>query len=96
MAFAGSYGPGATYAWSSAQDNNLLTTSLYTDYFKSFNKNNFKVMVGFNTELYKQNYVYAKRDDVISDEVPSIDASMGKDYTSANKKEWQLPVSSDV
>ena len=47
MAFAGSYGPGATYAWSSAQDNNLLTTSLYTDYFKSFNKNNFKVMVGF-------------------------------------------------
>lgn len=88
MAFAGSYGPGATYAWSSAQDNNLLTTSLYTDYFKSFNKNNFKVMVGFNTELYKQNYVYAKRDDVISDEVPSIDASMGKDYTSANKKEW--------
>ena len=88
MAFAGSYGPGATYAWSSAQDNNLLTTSLYTDYFKSFNKNNFKVMVGFNTELYKQNYVYAKRDDVISDEVPSIDTSMGKDYTSANKKEW--------
>ena len=88
MAFAGSYGPGATYAWSSAQDNNLLTTSLYTDYFKSFNKNNFKVMVGFNTELYKQNYVYAKRDDVISDEVPSIDTSMGKDYTSATKKEW--------
>ena len=88
LAFAGSYGPGATYAWSSAQDNNLLTTSLYTDYFKSIQKNNFKVMVGFNTELYKQNYVYARRDDVISDEVPSIDASMGKDYTAANKKEW--------
>ena len=32
--------------------------------------------------------MYAKRDDVISDEVPSIDTSMGKDYTSANKKEW--------
>lgn len=88
LAFAGSYGPGATYAWSSAQDNNLLTTSLYTDYFKSVQKNNFKVMVGFNSELYKQNYVYARRDDVISDEVPSIDASMGKDYTAANKKEW--------
>lgn len=88
LAFAGSYGPGATYTWSSAQDNNLLTTSLYTDYFKSIQKNNFKVMVGFNTELYKQNYVYARRDDVISDEVPSIDASMGKDYTAANKKEW--------
>lgn len=88
LAFAGSYGPGATYAWSSAQDNNLLTTSLYTDYFKSIQKNNFKVMIGFNTELYKQNYVYARRDDVISDEVPSIDASMGKDYTAANKKEW--------
>ena len=88
LAFAGSYGPGATYAWSSAQDNNLLTTSLYTDYFKSVQKNNFKVMIGFNTELYKQNYVYARRDDVISDEVPSIDASMGKDYTAANKKEW--------
>lgn len=88
LAFAGSYGPGATYAWSSAQDNNLLTTSLYTDYFKSIQKHNFKAMVGFNTELYKQNYVYARRDDVISDEVPSIDASMGKDYTSANKREW--------
>lgn len=88
LAFAGSYGPGATYAWSSAQDNNLLTTSLYTDYFKSIQKNNFKLMVGFNSELYKQNYVYARRDDVISDEVPSIDTSMGKDYTAANKKEW--------
>lgn len=88
LAFAGSYGPGATYAWSSTQDNNLLTTSLYTDYSQSFGKNNFKIMAGFNTELYKQNYVYAKRDDVISDDVPSIDASMGKDYTSANKKEW--------
>lgn len=53
-------------------------------------------MVGFNTELYKQNYVYAKRDDVISDEVPSIDTSMGKDYTSANKRNGLLPVSSDV
>ena len=50
LAFAGSYGPGATYAWSSAQDNNLLTTSLYTDYFKSIQKNNFKLMVGFNSD----------------------------------------------
>ncbi|NDV60416.1 TonB-dependent receptor [Bacteroides sp. 519] len=88
MAFNGSFSPGATYASVSKQDNNLLTTNLYTDYVHSLGKNNFKVMVGFNSELYKENYVYARRDDVISDQVPSIDASMGKDYTSAWKQEW--------
>ena len=47
-----------------------------------------KIYRSIDSELYKQNYVYARRDDVISDEVPSIDTSMGKDYTAANKKEW--------
>lgn len=88
LAFNGSYNPGATYASVSKQDNNLLTTNLYTDYIRSFNRNNLKLMVGFNSELYKENYVFAKRDDVISDQIPSIDASMGKDYTSAWKQEW--------
>lgn len=88
LAYNGAYGPGSSYASSSKQDNSLFSTNLYTDYSTSIKKNNFKVMVGFNSELYKENYVFAKRDDVISDGIPSIDASMGKDYTSAWKQEW--------
>lgn len=88
LAFNGANGPGATYAWSMGQGNNLLTTNLFADYSKSINRNNLKVLVGFNSELYKENYLYARRDDVISDLVPSINTSMGKDYTSAYMQEW--------
>lgn len=75
LAFAGLYDQAPLSCLVSAQDN-LLTTSLYTDY-QIYTEEQLKVMVGFNTELYKQNYGGARRDDVISDEALSIDASIG-------------------
>ena len=41
---------------------NYYTTNIYSDYFKQFDSGHyFKVMAGFNSELYKTRYVQAKR-----------------------------------
>ena len=41
---------------------NYYTTNIYSDYFKQFDSGHyFKVMAGFNSELYKTRYVQAQR-----------------------------------
>lgn len=87
-AYKDDLGPGSSYAKQQAQRNTLTTINIYSDYTYRLKKNTFKIMAGFNSEIYKTNEFMSRRDDVISDMVPSIDTSMGKDYTSGNLKEW--------
>ncbi|EXZ92253.1 tonB-linked outer membrane, SusC/RagA family protein, partial [Bacteroides fragilis str. Korea 419] len=46
---------------------NYYTTNIYSDYFKQFDSGHyFKVMAGFNSELYKTRYVQAQKSTLIS------------------------------
>ncbi|EXZ70618.1 SusC/RagA family TonB-linked outer membrane protein, partial [Bacteroides fragilis] len=52
---------------------NYYTTNIYSDYFKQFDSGHyFKVMAGFNSELYKTRYVQAQKSTLISSSVPTI------------------------
>ena len=55
---------------------NYYTTNIYSDYFKQFDSGHyFKVMAGFNSELYKTRYVQAQKSTLISSSVPTINTA---------------------
>ena len=52
---------------------NYYTTNIYSDYFKQFdNGHYFKVMAGFNAELYKNRSIEAIKNNLISPDVPTL------------------------
>ena len=62
----GSYAAGSSrvneYSWKE----NYYTTNIYSDYFKQFdNGHYFKVMAGFNAELYKTRNITAEKNTLI-------------------------------
>ncbi len=68
-------------------DNNYATNNysafytspnIYSTYTKSFGNHNFTIMAGFEQELLKYNSTYAKRWDLVSDEVPSLATATGR------------------
>lgn len=80
---------GKTQAYSEANQNSLFTTSAYADYaFSLLNAHNFKVMVGMNSEKYFVNKVWAKRTDVLNDNVPSIHTANGESSNDGTMNEW--------
>lgn len=80
---------GSTWAYYASQQTNLTTVSTYSDYSLTLNEmHNFKVMIGFNAELFQTEDVGVRRDDVITDEVPSINTAAGKDVTSGYLGQW--------
>lgn len=55
---------------------NYYTTNIYSDYFKQFdNGHYFKVMAGFNSELYKTRYLQGQKTTLISNSVPTINTA---------------------
>jgi TonB-linked SusC/RagA family outer membrane protein len=69
----GSYAAGASrvneYSWKE----NYYTTNIYTDYFKEFdNGHYFKVMAGFNAELYKTRSIEAQKNTLLSPDIPTL------------------------
>lgn len=55
---------------------NYYSTNIYSDYFKQFeNGHYFKVMVGFNSELYKTRNINARKNTLISNSVPTINTA---------------------
>lgn len=81
--------PGKTQAYSEAELSSLFTTSVYADYtFSLADAHNFKIMAGMNSEKYFINNVWAKRTDVIDDNVPSIHTSTGVSSNDGTMKEW--------
>ena len=55
---------------------NYYTTNIYSDYFKQFDSGHyFKVMAGFNSELYKTRYVQAQKSTLISSSAQSAISS---------------------
>ena len=79
----GSYAPGASkvneYSWKE----NYYTTNIYSDYSKTFdNGHYFKVMAGFNAELYKTRNITAQGNTLISPDVPTVGQTMENPYVS--------------
>lgn len=55
---------------------NYYSTNIYSDYFKQFDSGHyFKVMVGFNSELYKTRNVTGEKSTLISSSVPTLNTS---------------------
>lgn len=80
---------GKTWAYSEAQQNSLFMASARANYKLSLNElHNFKVMIGMNCESYKVNDVWAKRSDVIDDNVPSINTANGISSNNGTMNEW--------
>ena len=72
----GSYAAGSSrvneYSWKE----NYYTTNIYSDYFKQFdNGHYFKVMAGFNAELYKTRNITAEKNTLITPGVPTINTA---------------------
>ena len=72
----GSYSAGASrvneYSWKE----NYYTTNIYTDYFKNFdNGHYFKVMAGFNAELYKTRSIEGQKNTLLSPDVPTLNTA---------------------
>ena len=72
----GSYAAGASrvdeYSWKE----NYYTTNIYSDYSKQFdNGHYFKVMAGFNAELYKTRSIEAIKNTLITPNVPTINTA---------------------
>lgn len=77
--YGSNYTAGQTGAMQEWTDANHLTTSLYTDYSFAFDKHQFKVMAGVNTEKYNNRFLNVRRMDLITESVPEIGAATGED-----------------
>lgn len=80
LAYGSNYTAGQTGAMQRWERANHLTTSLYTDYEFDINDDHqFKVMAGMNTEKYNDRVLNVQRMDLITENVPEIEAATGND-----------------
>jgi TonB-linked SusC/RagA family outer membrane protein len=56
---------------------NYIALNLYGSYAKSFLKNNFTLLLGYNQESRHYDYLQVTTDQMINDELPSISQSVG-------------------
>ncbi len=70
---------GASRITGSSSKWNFFNPNIYSEYVKSLNDvHNFKVMVGFQSELSQSRWISASRDDVYTSKVQAIDATYGE------------------
>ena len=63
---------GYSYVREFRRDEDYFSTNFLIDYSKTINDHYFKVMGGFNSELYRRNDVYGSGQDLITGEVPEL------------------------
>lgn len=62
--------------------------NLNSDYERTFDKHYFKVLVGYNQETKHQRFFSAQRDELVSNDLPSMGAATGEDYVSNSDGSW--------
>lgn len=62
-----------------------VSPNLYSTYSGAFGKHSYIVMAGFEQELFTYESSYAKRYDLISDEVPSLGTATGRQEVAGTK-----------
>lgn len=60
------------------QNDTYNAFNLFGDYEGTFGKHYFKVMLGFNQETKHTRAFYAQRENLVSNELPSMDAATGE------------------
>ena len=72
----GDYPIGSSKVNEYAYKENYYSTNIYSDYFKQFDSGHyFKVMLGFNSELYKTRNVSGEKSTLITPTVPTINTA---------------------
>ena len=79
---------GKTSFESTSTQSSLITTSLYGDYEFAYGLNNFKAMLGVNSESFINNYLMGKRFDLIDENIPSINTSTGISTNAGSRNHW--------
>ncbi|WP_126972991.1 SusC/RagA family TonB-linked outer membrane protein [Gynurincola endophyticus] len=74
----------------SQQFNQVHVMNLYSDYTRSFNNHNFKILAGLNQELSKAKRIGATIDDLSSEELNSLNLGTGLQTVSGNSSEVAL------
>jgi len=64
---------------------NYLSPNVYGTYNKAFGKHSFTVMAGYEQELQTYSSSFAKRYDLISDEIPSLGTATGRQEVAGSK-----------
>lgn len=84
-----------TFAWSipsfvtERQNNDTYNAfNFFGDYEKTLGKHYFKVMAGFNQESKHTRYFYGERDELISNNLPSMNAAIGERFVGNSDDSW--------
>ncbi|MGV8093881.1 MAG: TonB-dependent receptor [Mangrovibacterium sp.] len=89
LQYDGSHAAGATGAYQTFVNQNMYTTSLYSDYAFNLEDHHFKLMAGMNTEEFKYRDLGAERPDLYTETILEIKAASGTDkITSAGVFDW--------
>ncbi|WP_430811000.1 MULTISPECIES: TonB-dependent receptor [unclassified Carboxylicivirga] len=67
---------------------NFFNTNIYSEYTKAVDYHTFKGMVGFQSELNQWRRVGATKEDLITEQVPSINTAMGTELANGNANHW--------
>lgn len=62
----------------------------YMDYTRSFAANNFKLLIGYNQETKTNKWFYAKRENLIDNDLPAINRATGEDYVDGSATSWAV------
>ena len=76
------------YAYEHQQNDTYNAFNLFGDYEYTFNKHYFKIMLGFNQETKHTRAFYAQRNNLISNDLPSMDAATGERYVGNSDDSW--------
>lgn len=74
--------------YSYSERTNFFNTNIYSEYTKLFGHHTLKAMLGFQSELSSWSKIGAKKEDLITEEVPNINTAMGKEFAYGNKNNW--------
>lgn len=76
------------YVYEHQQNDTYNAFNLFGDYEGTFGKHYFKVMLGFNQETKHTRAFYAQRENLVSNELPSMDAATGEKYVGNSDDSW--------
>lgn len=62
--------------------------NFFGDYERTFGKHYFKVMAGYNQETKHTRYFYAQRQNLISNDLPSMNSATGEKYVGNSDDSW--------
>lgn len=80
---------GSSRASENSWKENLLSTNIYSDYFKQFDSGHyFKVMVGFNAEQMKTRNLSGTKDNLITSDIPTLNTATDNALASGGYAHW--------